>query len=324
MNLKSWVRTNLTPIYKVLRMAKSYACRNQKKEIRKSYGLANPDKTFYVIRNDVKGIGLMAYYLSAIGRVEYALQNNYIPVVDMCNYPNPYLEDDLVGKVNSWEFYFKQVSEYTLDEVYNSKNVILSELGTSETGSPRKMYAELSITPQKYWGITGEILRLNSKVNRLLDITQKELFPKGERILGVSTRGTDMVNFPGHSIIPTRKQIMDDVIAIMKKFDYEYIFLATEEQAMIDVFKKKMGDKCIVDSRKRYDCFDRNKSNVLVDVSFDRENDKRLKGQEYLITVGLLSRCDSIAGMLIGSTMGAICMNCGKYEHVEILDYGTY
>ena len=65
------------------------------------------------------------------------------------------------------------------------------------------------------------------------------------------------------------------------------------------------------------------------DEAFDMDmdqllNDMHQKGIEYLTTMHLLSNCNALFGSLVGSTMGAICMNCGAYEGVEIFDAGMY
>ena len=48
-----------------------------------------------------------------------------IPVVDMENFTNPYNEKDQINNtLNSWEYYFNQTSDYSLKDIYKSKNVI--------------------------------------------------------------------------------------------------------------------------------------------------------------------------------------------------------
>ena len=66
-----------------------------------------------------------------IGQVVKAtpLDNKWIPVVDWENYRLPHSEDVPVnGTCNAWEYYWKQPSLYTLEEVYRSKHVILSNM----------------------------------------------------------------------------------------------------------------------------------------------------------------------------------------------------
>ena len=45
---------------------------------------------------------------------------------------------------------------------------------------------------------------------------------------------------------------------------------------------------------------------------------------EYLTNIVLLSKCDCLLGVYVGGTVGALEMNGGAYEHVEIMDLGVY
>ena len=52
----------------------------------------------------------------------------FIPIVDMENYFTFYNEKSSINSINnSWDYYFEPVSKYTLKEVYESKNVIISD-----------------------------------------------------------------------------------------------------------------------------------------------------------------------------------------------------
>ena len=51
-----------------------------------------------------------------------------IPIVDMYNFPTIYNEKEkILNTYNSWEYFFEQLSNYSLEEVYQSKNVIITE-----------------------------------------------------------------------------------------------------------------------------------------------------------------------------------------------------
>ena len=64
----------------------------------------------------------MALLFYVIQQIGYAEKNNYIPVVDFKNYKTQYN----IADENAWECFFEQISNYSLDEVYQSKNVVLS------------------------------------------------------------------------------------------------------------------------------------------------------------------------------------------------------
>lgn len=65
-------------------------------------------------------------------------------------------------------------------------------------------------------------------------------------------------------------------------------------------------------------------AHVLSDVRFNRNDDAYLRGREYLTVVGMLSRCNVLLGSLVGATVGAMCLNGAKFDHVEIIDKGVY
>ena len=46
--------------------------------------------TYYIIRRD-RGVGLFSNFVSSAGHIRYALVNGWLPVIDMQNFPNPYL-----------------------------------------------------------------------------------------------------------------------------------------------------------------------------------------------------------------------------------------
>ena len=61
------------------------------------YGELNPDTTFYVIRRSDGHAGINSQFNTNLGHVRYAVNNGWIPVIDMQNYPNAYLEETKAG-----------------------------------------------------------------------------------------------------------------------------------------------------------------------------------------------------------------------------------
>ena len=64
-------------------------------------------------------------------------------------------------------------------------------------------------------------------------------------ILGVRTRVTNYIAAKpsGHSIPPKIEQLIVDVIKMDKMYDYNYIFFATEDEKIKQVFFTKFGNK---------------------------------------------------------------------------------
>lgn len=78
----------------------------------------NPDyPTYYFIRRQNIDVGLFSNFIVFAGHIRYALSKHYIPVIDCQNYTNNYLDPKLLGKENSWEYYFKQPFGIGVDTV---------------------------------------------------------------------------------------------------------------------------------------------------------------------------------------------------------------
>ncbi|MCM1182298.1 MAG: hypothetical protein NC337_02865 [Roseburia sp.] len=97
------------------------------KEHKRVYGFRNRDKVFYVICPSASTQGLFSIHNYVLWKIRYAIDKGYIPVVDYQNYANMYLEPELVGKVNAWEYYFNQPTQYGLEDVRHSRHVIICD-----------------------------------------------------------------------------------------------------------------------------------------------------------------------------------------------------
>ena len=91
-----------------------------------SFGKLNKNKIFYVIKRS-PGAGMFSNLTFVMNHLLIAKRHNFIPVVDMENYPTIYNEKKKInGTKNAWEYYFEPVSKYSLNEVYKSQNVFIT------------------------------------------------------------------------------------------------------------------------------------------------------------------------------------------------------
>lgn len=262
-------------------------------------GDINSDSTFLIIGALDPILGLGNIIESVLGSITYAKKHGMIPIVDMQNTENQYLQKGLLGKHNSWEDFFEPVSAYKLEEVYRSKNIILT-------------------------GIVGHIecsmnykdISLNSHVKTYIDKVYLDLFPGSGKVLGVVYRGTDYNVAFGHTLPMAINDYIKYIEEYLKKIGYEYIFLATEVEEATVEFKNYFAEKVFFTDQKRYSMHERR---WLSSIHFERENDEYLKGLEYLTVLELLSRCDSLVGTNTGGIRAAILMNGNNYEHTEII-----
>lgn len=284
-----------------------------------SYGEQNPDKTFYVLSRPIHTRdGVFSFLFAFLEQLDYVESHGCIPVVDMQSFKSQYLEEDKVGVENAWDYYFQPLSEYSLTEVYESKNVILGYDDPCYKNDYEKRYdiKRMSELYRKY-------IRYNSKTIAAIQEERDRLIDKTRKTLGVLYRGSDMsaLKLKNHPIQPTVDEMCLLIHKYMEEWGCEQIFLSTEDEEAAARFKEEFGDSLNCTSQRR---FGNTGHNWLAEISFDRHNDRYLRGLEYLTTIELLSGCDCLlAGICAGSVCAHI-MNNGKYEHIIMVDKGEY
>ena len=246
----------------------------------KSFGKKNPDKIFYVIWCRNMGHGFFSNLSHVLCHLKIADSTGMIPVVDFKNFRTLYNENTAVHATdNAWEYYFKPVSSFLLDEVYESKNVLFCN----------GLYpANMSYCITQINGLYGEIYKkyifLQPYVDTLLDKYSQEF---NSRVLGAHFRGQEMKVTPAHSFPPTERQMIKYSDEIIQKYNVEKIFFVSEEQSYLDLFKKRYGEKVFyMDSHRTYGV---NAYNLT-----PRENHRYLLGLDVLIEALLLARCRGI------------------------------
>ncbi len=274
-----------------------------------SFGNKNPDKIFYVIWLDKLGAGFFSNVSAVLCHLKIADALGMIPVIDFQNFRTLYSAGMPIHNTkNMWEYYFKPVSSFTLDEVYNSKNVFFCS-GLY----PSSMDFCMTAIDGLYDGIYKKYIFLQRHVEDYLKKYSK-LFK--QRVLGVHFRGKEMNFAPGHSFAPTEKQMIKYTNEILDRYNIDRIYLVTEEQKYLDLFIDNYGDKVTyTDSFRTY------KSN-LFNVN-PRENHRYLLGLEVLVDAQLLSMC---CGILCGDsnvTEYARFINNNKYEFTYIISNGV-
>lgn len=279
-----------------------------------------PENTFYVIRRDSQ-VGLFSYVQTVMGHIKYAIENGYIPVVDLKTFPNSYIEDDQVGKVNAWTLFFQPVSDIDLDTIlqYDHLYIVSDDSNLKELPCGNGVYSKASYT---YWCmIYDEYFQLNLASNEYINEIEKQLFPDGyEKVLGVASRGTDYATAKGHPKQVSVDELIAETRKVFHRGSYRKIFIKTEEHRVVEAFEKAFPNKVISMDVKYYD--DLVGLNNIASVGFERENDKYMRGLEYLATIVLLSKCEGLVGGFNGGVYAALYMNNGKYKHCRVIDKG--
>jgi hypothetical protein len=319
-----------------------WAIIQQKKKIKQefrgtrvSYGPKNADVTFYLIRRRPPGAGMMSNYLFVLGHIKIALKRDMIPIVDMWNYENFYKEEQAINNThNSWEYYFAQPNNgYKLNDVYSSRNVVLSslEFPHHEVGYSIDDCTKLSHI-ESYFKIIRSYMSVNSITRDIIERHKKTIGFCSENILGVSVRGTDYSRLrpAGHAIQPSVDEVIQSVRAVSKSWNFEKIFLCTEEEEVVVRFNLAFPGMVLVIQRNRVSAAARGEhtdfrpGQFISAVRFDRALDKYLTGLEYLVEIFLLAECSFLLCAMTSGTAAAIYINGGKYVDKKIIDLGLY
>lgn len=290
---------------------------------RKIYnGPENSDKTFYVIRYMFSGglFGLMGYY---IPQIEYAYSKGYIPIIDLQNYNNMYIERDDFGKKNAWEYYFLQPAGYNLDDINNSSNIILSNGGLGAT--EKNKLAELIYDKKriKQWhDIYTKSIIMNSHTKMYCEKQYNSLISKEDTVLGVLSRGTDYINNKpkNHTAQPEVEDIIQKAAEFKRKYRCNKVFLATEDKRIWEAFRNEFGE-CLITND--HELIENTGGRFLTEIEPKREKGAYLRGLEYLATIYILSKCKYLVAGNCGGSQAAMYMTEG-YVDSYIFNLGVY
>lgn len=297
-------------------------------EHKKCFGNMNPDKIFYVIRRCDAHAGINSQFNTDMGHLRYAVNQGWIPIIDMQNYPNEYLEPEEIGNKNAWDFYFRQpfAGQYSLEEVYESQNVILSS-GEPLAVCPNdsmEFFTRLELIRmwnqyfRKYCGFSAELSKeIDNKFAQYLEGKEKD------KILGVSLRGTDYLNKPyQHPVQPSIRQALEVTKRVVQEQKCKWIYLAAEDVHILKAYQEEFGDRLIyIQEVQMYDKLLPGEN--ITAHSFDRKRDKYLRGMEYMMQKALLTRCNCLIG---GRTSGnvAVMVWQPEYDYTYFWNLGRY
>ncbi len=275
----------------------------------RSFGPANPDKVFYVIWRDQRP-GFFSIVTSTLCHLHIARQLGMVPVIDMEHFGSKYNEDHSVeGTCNAWEYYFKPVSPYSLEEVYNSKTVAFCD-----GGYPSGYAFSLTEAPELQ-DVYRSYVRIQASIGEFVDHFEAENFA-GARVLGIHFRGQDQRTAPLHPLPATPRQMITRARQLLSQGGYEKVFVATEEQAYLSLLKRAFGSRVIHTHRFRT-------TDVDPYQMYPRPNHKYLLGLEVLRDALLLGRCNALLCASSNVSEFAQFYGAGRYDVVSKIDNGV-
>ncbi len=317
-----WINKNS----RFMRRLRAILIHNICREMVVTFGKENKDKVFYVIRDPKGEHGLFALYNFVLFHLRIAEQRNAIPVVDGQYYPlEGLIDDNKIGRENAWEYFFEQLSPYSLEEVYHSSNVIMG--AGIDSASLSDVYNDEML--EKHRKLSRKYIRLKKDIVDVFNMKCQELDMENRKILGVICRGTDFIGVKpqGHSVVPTAKQTINIIEEKQKEWGtFDAIFLATEDAEIFRDMQEYYGNKLLFYQKIRLGNTGENfLSKKIEEISLQKrgESFKKRLMTEYLISIWLLSKCKFLIAPVVGSTLGVMCIGKG-FEHKYFIQMGNY
>lgn len=266
-------------------------------------GTKNPDKIFYVIQRS-PGYGLFSNVLFVVNHIRIAKKFNFIPIVDMQNYTTWYNEKKKIcNTFNAWEYYFDQISNYTLKEVYESQNIILTN---STYYSNLEFETDISKSAE-----LSEIFKKNILIKKnkfkLIKFLKRKLF-KNHKILGVHFRSS----FYKGCMPFTKERIIQKINEVNAKNEYDRIFLMTEDATNLEFILNEFKEKVIY--------FKNTYRSKYYDYEAKLPNMRYRFGRDTLIQTALLSFCDAYIDIKTNPTQAVMAFNLNPIQKRFIED----
>ncbi len=325
-------------------IAVSVECRRIKKYLTNKthfcYGEKNKDKTFFVITCSTKEMGVYSTILYVISFIEYALKKNYIPIIDLQrDYMPLWQNEDRKGLENPWEYYYEQpFSQYTLEEVYQSKHVIVLIDGVFKVKRPNWniMFPIDDKAELMRWNkIIASYVRINKKLRERVEAERKRVFREREnqKVLGVGIRAglragmmRNEALFDKHPKQPTCEEWISIVENKMIEWECDCLYLSCDDREYLNKFIEHFKDQCCYVERNLMHYFKDDKP--IMDANERKiecvEETEQEKTEIYITEVILLSECDSLCSCIGSGAQFAYLLNGGKYEHIEVYNKGIY
>lgn len=304
---------------------------------KRQYGNENKDKNIYYIFIDSK-FGFGAYLRRTLHALFEVDKLNFIPVIEFGKsvYGEP---EEFLNTNNVFEYYFIQPNNISVEAMRKSYRVFIFEpkhlysidMALSLINNPNDLIVGYNNISDTYLQCMAEIMKKYIKLN---DITRKyicksinNLFPedwRNKKILGVHVRGTDYnLHWKNHPNIVGLDDYFNTIDDAMNVNKFEYIFLATDDEARLKYFINRYGSKLIY-----YKGIHRGSGKI--NISFEKTNrkhDNYLNGLEVLRDIYTLAYCNGLVAGLSQVSIMARIVNKGlekNFIYEKIINNGIY
>lgn len=262
--------------------------------------------------------GLFCLYLKVLGGIQYCIEHDLIPVVDMQTKINIFQTKSERKKLNTWELFFEQPAGISYNEIKNQKNKVIIE---NPSGPSIASYMDENPKAHKYWKyIAQNYILFNSEMKNIISKYASDIFD-GSKVLGVMLRGTDYTRKTAmsHAIQPDVKTVISEIKDVIEKYSFNKIFLASEDKKLFDTITKEFGEIVYSIPQKRFDEEITDKLGHRKDyATYAKEMNK-----SYLASIAILSKCNGFIAGMTGGSFGTWLM-ADNYEYLHIYSLGSF
>lgn len=295
-----------------------------------NWGSENKDKTLYYIKEkNVTRLGFFALYRRWLDYLYFADICGYVPVI--CTDSRfVYKEKKAVhNTTNPFEYYFMQPAGISVAEAGHSNRVVLSnnihremvELILTGAGGGYK-YTKRYMLLMAH--VAAKYIKFNLHTQSYMEESLTKINFEKDKMLGVHMRGTDYREmYHDHPVYVTEEECFTQVDRLLNKSLYDKIFLATDDERILEKFIYRYGDRlCFYEDVAR----SRQNKSIAFHQS-TREQNKYLLGMEVIRDMYTLAMC---AGLVAGVSQVSICAQIHKLSKKEkymdkiIIDKGIY
>lgn len=208
------------------------------------YGNEYSGKTIYYVDASGDGIGFFAELGMTLIKLYFADDRGFTPYIHWGENYLYYEPEGIDGEKNAFLYYFKPASEVI--SVEKANHVVYPE--ECHFQQVKGLYGAVSYdVSDEYVNAMARMMkkyiRYNDKTKEYLEQQYQSLLGD-RRVLGVHYRGTDFKKqYNNHPVLVQVEQEIEKVKELMDGSGYDLIFLATDENEIVERFQKEFGNK---------------------------------------------------------------------------------
>ena len=285
------------------------------------YGANNPEKNIYLIKVGNSSVGMFSLIIWTLRYLEFADKFNLTPVVSWVDEVAYFKKEGVGERKNTFEYYFTQPREISIDEAKRSKNVAKSRQEDRAYGAVADSYDFTENELDRLSFIWRKYISLQPVFEMYLNKRVSELLGKS-KVIGAHVRGADWrkMRISGHPVAATEEEYIKEIETIVEKKGYDRVFLATDSEGTLEKFQQIFGEKLLYFPEIKRTPKD--KSSLVI---FDESNDPYRLGAEILLDAFTLAACDGLIAGVSYVSYGVQIIKKSRDEksnYLKIIDKG--